>query len=123
MPITLKALFCLLAYDLRLAVGGFPALYVHVRTRRVRANPMVGVDSDRVCQAVAQACSWYPKRALCLQRSAVLVNLLRRSGVSADLVIGAGAMPFKAHAWVELNGLILNDKPSVRNRYVVIDRC
>jgi transglutaminase superfamily protein len=69
------------------------------------------------------ACIWYWKEALCLQRSAATVCLLRKNGVSAHLVIGAQQMPFKAHAWVEVDGIVVNDKQYIGELYAILDRC
>ena len=66
---------------------------------------------------------WYWKEALCLQRSAALTCLLKRYGVTAQMVIGAQQMPFKAHAWVEVDGRVVNDKSYTPGRYAVLDRC
>lgn len=59
--------------------------------------------------AVAIAAALYPGRALCLEQSLVLYFFLRRSGVPAELRIGVHPYPFSAHAWVELNGIPVND--------------
>jgi hypothetical protein len=69
------------------------------------------------------ACIWYCKEVLCLQRSAATTCLLRKYGVSAHLVIGAQQMPFKAHAWVEVGGEVVNDKKYVRELYARLDQC
>jgi Transglutaminase-like superfamily len=59
----------------------------------------------------------------CLERSMTLWWILRREGVEGELHIGArkedGA--FKAHAWVELGGEILNDSANVHNHYARFD--
>jgi hypothetical protein len=39
------------------------------------------------------------------------------------MVIGAQQLPFKAHAWVEVDGRVVNDKPYVPEMYTVLDRC
>jgi hypothetical protein len=52
-----------------------------------------------------------------------LAYLLKSYGVPARMVIGARQMPFRAHAWVEVNGRVVNDKPYVREMYAVLDRC
>jgi hypothetical protein len=69
------------------------------------------------------ACIWYPKEVLCLQRSAATACFLRKSGIPARMIIGARRMPFKAHAWVEVNGNVVNDKPYTPEMYAVLDRC
>jgi len=70
-----------------------------------------------ICTAVEKACVWYPKKALCLQRSAVTTCILRSYGVPAHMVVGVRHMPFLAHAWVEAEGSVVNDFPNVRKFY------
>lgn len=60
---------------------------------------------------------------LCLQRSAATALLLKEHGIPAQLVIGAQQIPFRAHAWVELHGRVINDKPYMPEVYAVLDRC
>ena len=60
---------------------------------------------------------------LCLQRSAATACLLKNYGVHAEMVIGTQQMPFKAHAWVEVAGKVVNNKPYTPEIYVVLDRC
>jgi hypothetical protein len=69
------------------------------------------------------ACVFYTKQILCLQRSAATTLLLRRHGIYAEMVIGAQMLPFKSHAWVEVDGAVVNDKPYVREIYQVLERC
>jgi Transglutaminase-like superfamily len=78
---------------------------------------------ERICSAVDTACIWYWKQALCLQRSAATACLLKHYGVRAQMVIGARQIPFKAHAWVEVDGRVVNDKPYTPEMYAVLDRC
>src|SRR5207249_11685286 len=77
---------------------------------------------ERICAAVDMACIWYWKEALCLQRSAAAAGLLKRYGVPAQMVIGALQMPFEARAWVEVDGLVVNDKPYTPELYGVLVR-
>jgi Transglutaminase-like superfamily len=118
-----KALTGLMAFDLLLLVGNFATLHRIVRNRRVSRRRSPLGTTDRVCDAVNLACSWYPKRALCLQRSAVTTFLLRSCGVPAQMVIGAQKLPFKAHAWVEVDGLAVNERTDVQAIYGVWERC
>jgi hypothetical protein len=50
-------------------------------------------------------------RTNCLERSLALQWLLRRRGIATDLRIGARKESelFEAHAWIELDGVVLND--------------
>jgi hypothetical protein len=59
----------------------------------------------------------------CLQRSAATTLLLRRYGKKAEMVIGAQFLPFKAHAWVEIDGAVVNDKPYMLEVYRPLERC
>ena len=58
----------------------------------------------------------------CLVRSLGLTAVLRRQGVSADLCIGVIDLPFRAHAWVEGNGFVLNEELRTRREFTVIAR-
>jgi len=121
--LVIKAYLKLIHFDLYLARGSFAALYNEIRRYAVgkKAPPPEAVE--RICAAVDMACIWYWKEALCLQRSAATACLLRAYGVPAQLVIGAQQMPFKAHAWVEVDGRVVNDKPYTPEMYAVLDRC
>ena len=95
-----------------------------MRTYPVRPAHEITADAvDRVCLAVDMACIWYWKEVLCLQRSAATSCLLKSRGVFAQMVIGAQQLPFKAHAWVEVEGRVVNDRPYVTEMYAVLDRC
>ena len=78
--------------------------------------------SKRVESPPRPNCVWYPKQALCLQRSFVVTYLLRKNGIPAQLVMGAQRLPFKAHAWVEVNGSAINERSNVRAAFAVWDR-
>ena len=119
----LKAYLMLLLLEPYLVRGDFAALYDRVRTYPTTKKIPSEDTIERICSAVNLACILYWKKALCLQRAAVTVCLLRRHGVTAELVIGAQQSPFKAHAWVEVSGRVINDKSYVPEIYAVLDRC
>lgn len=121
--LVLKAYLKLIHFDLYLARGNFEALYNRVRKYPIGREPASSDAVERICSAIDMACIWYWKKALCLQRSSATTCLLRRFGVPAQLVIGAQQMPFKAHAWVEVNGRVVNDRPYMQEMYAVLDRC
>jgi hypothetical protein len=77
-----------------------------------------GADADsivtgRVCGAVNRASVWYPKKALCPAFS----RLLRSHGIPARMTLGVRPMLFMAHAWVEVEGSVVNDLPGVKTFY------
>ena len=118
-----QAWFMLFAYDILSLLCRFQILYSMVKGWKVAG---IAADSDtigRVCTALNYACIWYPKQALCLQRSFVTTYLLRKHGVSANMVLGAQKLPFKAHAWVEVEGRAVNERSNVQATYAVWDRC
>jgi hypothetical protein len=117
-----RAYLLLIRIDAGLARGGFPALYEHLRRRRLRTRVARAESAEAICGAVDMACIWYWKQVPCLQRSAATTCLLRGAGIPARLVIGAQTMPFRAHAWVEVEGRIVNDKPYISELYAVLDR-
>jgi hypothetical protein len=118
-----KALVGLLLFDCLRLDRNFARMHRLVRNWRT-APRVVSPDAVAlVCRAVNYACVAYPKRMLCLQRSVVTTCLLRSCGLSAQLVIGAQKLPFKAHAWTEVNGCAVNETRNVQSIYQVWERC
>jgi hypothetical protein len=119
----LQALFMLLAYDILRALCRFQTIHSMVRGWKVNSKTDGSGIIDRVCMAVNYACVCYPKQSLCLQRSFVTTYLLRKGGVAAQMVMGAQKLPFKAHAWVEVDGRAINERSNVQVTYAVWDKC
>jgi hypothetical protein len=115
-----RAWLGLAAFDLAL-LAGFAR--VHERVRACRVNPRrEGLLLEPIVWAVDEACVWYLKPTPCLQRSAVAACLLRRHGIDAELVIGYRALPFESHAWVEVDGRVVNDRPQYQKFFTVLER-
>jgi Transglutaminase-like superfamily len=121
--LVLKAYLMLINFDLYLVLGNFAALYDKVRNYPLGAHAQFPGAIEDICSGVDMACIWYWKEVLCLQRSAATACLLKKHGLPAQLVIGAQQMPFKAHAWVEVYGRVVNDKLYTPDMYAVLDRC
>jgi hypothetical protein len=119
----LKALVGLLVYDSLTTFRPFKSFHSTVKGWTVADKPTDQETIDRVCTAVNYACAWYPKQALCLQRSFITTYLLRKQGVPAQMVLGAQKLPFKAHAWVEVSGRAVNERSDVQAIYGVWERC
>jgi hypothetical protein len=120
-----KSWFRLFYVDLLLNFRGFADLHRVVENTPVRCprDGNVAVPSKTLCQAVDLACVFYFKQVLCLQHSAATTLVLRRHGWEAEMVIGAQITPPKLHAWVEIKGVVVNDKPYMRDIYQVLNRC
>jgi hypothetical protein len=118
-----KALVALSGFDLLGFGSDFAAIHEFVRNWPTAPAIPDPATVDRVCTAVNYACVWYPKRVLCLQRSAVTTCLLRNCGVRARMVMGAQKLPFKAHAWTEVDGRAVNEQTDVQKTFLVWERC
>jgi hypothetical protein len=118
-----QALLMLLSYDILNALCRFQTIHSLVKGWKVNTKIEGSAAIDRVCVAVNYACVWYPKQALCLQRSFVTTYLLRKHGVAAQMVMGAQKLPFKAHAWVEVDGKAINERSNIQTKYAVWDKC
>jgi Transglutaminase-like superfamily len=117
------ALVGLLAFDVLGFSRNFFRMHRFVSNCRVSTKKASDETVDLVCRAVNCACNWYPKRVLCLQRSAVTTCLLRRCGIPASMVMGAQILPFKAHAWTEVDGRPINERREVQKVYTTWERC
>ena len=120
---TFSAFVGLLAFDLLLKFGGFQRLIGKV-AHWPTAQPHTANRElcRRVRSMVDRAQMYYPKKAMCLQHSAVVTCLLRRRGVPAEMVLAAQTFPPKAHAWAEVAGEVINDQRSVKSEYRVLKR-
>jgi hypothetical protein len=118
-----RALFMLVAYDFLTTFSTFARIHKRVERWTVAHGPAEVDAIPEVCTAVNYACIWYPKQVFCLQCAFVTVYLLRKNGVPACMVLGAQKLPFKAHAWVEVDGRAINERSNVQATYVVWDRC
>lgn len=119
----LESLFLLLYLDYLMRFRGFQSLHAMVRKRIVHAVPTMVEDDRALSRAVDLACVLYFRPVLCLQRSSAATLLLRRHGWPASLVIGAQLLPFQSHAWVEIDGRVVNDKPYVHQMFEILERC
>src|ERR1700678_160698 len=119
-----KSWLILLYFEFMMQLRDFKSLHSFLRNIKVRAR---GADmsnsSTELCRSMDLACVFYFKRVLCLQRSAATTLLLRRYGWHAEMVTGIQILPFTSHAWVEIYGTVVNDKPYVRDIYQVLERC
>lgn len=118
-----KAYLNLLRFEIHLSRGSFHKLYEVVRDQRLGLCEPQSDLIERICSAVNLASIWYWKEVFCLQRAAATVCLLKAYGIPAQLFIGVQSLPFKAHAWAEVGGRVVNDKPYVREIYAVLDCC
>jgi hypothetical protein len=117
--LVMEALFELLRYDWGARFTGLHGIHKGLAGFPVSERKLA--DPRQVCAAMAWATALYWKPVQCLQRSVALARLLRRNGWYGRLIIGFRAMPFVSHAWVELDGVIVNDTQTYRRRLRVLE--
>ena len=121
---TVAALILLFSGELVRKLGGFQSIHRSVEEWTLSLKPQPGNETlANACGAVNRACTWHPKRSLCLQRASVLVCLLRSLGFKAEMVIGVHKMPFYGHAWAEIGGEVVNDHANAQKFFHVLSRC
>lgn len=124
-PLLIEAPFALPLAALALQRYGLRRVQVFLSRRHARRTPPTDplvrrVEAARLAWIVQVVAAYSPFSANCLQRSVVLWWFLRRRGLSGELRIGvrrdeAGSLDF--HAWVEHEGVPINDRWDVRQRY------
>ena len=85
--------------------------------RRKRLSPQTTARLVRI------AAERGPYRAKCLEQSLVLRWLLLRQGIEARILFGARKEDeqMQAHAWVEVNGMALNEDDGVYRDFSPLD--
>jgi hypothetical protein len=118
-----KAFFLLPITALGLRLMGFNA----VRSALSYGLPAAGYSTDarsvdraqKIAKMVQVAAVYGRFGATCLPRSMVLWRFLQRHGIGCDLRLGARSENgnFEAHAWVEVDGVALNETADVGERF------
>ena len=115
-----RAIWELARYDLVNVTLGFQRISRQVARHQVASRTFQTETEMLVCEAVSLAASFYYKPVRCLQRSVVATRLLRKCGVNGRLIIGYRPTPFFSHAWVEVDGRVVNDSPAYKDRLHVL---
>jgi len=120
--LTLRAWYALARYDIADALAGFRSMSWRLGPQCAVAHSPGQRRADLLCEAVDLAACLYFKRVRCLQRSSVLVRLLRKHGINGQLVIGYRPTPFLAHAWVEVEGRVVGDSSAYPERLKMLHK-
>jgi hypothetical protein len=123
-PLLFESYLLLLRLEFLMHFGDIRSIHTLVRQSQINNSARKAQrGAENICRAIDIACVLYGHRVLCLQRSAAATLLLRRYGFRAELLIGAQVLPFKSHAWVEIDGCVVNDRPYMPEIYQVLERC
>ena len=120
----LASLVLLPLYWLGLRVLGLRRLQAWLERFPVAVgSPLDPMETARVGTAVNSAARFAPGPVTCLTRSLLLRWLLCRMGTVSAMRIGVRIEEGElfAHAWVEQNGIPVNDRPEVVARYAAFD--
>jgi Transglutaminase-like superfamily len=126
-----RATVLLPAISLSLRLRGFGATQESLQNFSVASNPGKYssedvANGDRVEMAVRMvnaAARYGLGRATCLEKSLMLWSLLRQQGTASSVRIGARKVDGKleAHAWVERDGVALNEPGDEHRHYATFD--
>ena len=111
-----RALCEITRYELIVSLRGIGCILRQLRQQRVSQKPCTEALQRAICEAVLLATCFYWKPVLCLQRSVCTVRLLRKFGIDARLAIGYRPSPFFSHAWVEVNGRVVDGSAAYQKR-------
>lgn len=78
---------------------------------------------QKTCRMVKAAARYGFGHPTCLEQSLALWFLLQRQGIPAQLRIGVRKLPekFEAHAWVDRDGVALNQGEEVHKHYAAFE--
>ncbi|MFP8781180.1 lasso peptide biosynthesis B2 protein [Hydrogenophaga sp. RWCD_12] len=102
---------------------GLPRLQVRMMARAPGAGAPDLVRARDLGRAVNIAASLTPFPVTCLTRSLLLGWMLSRRGMASELRIGVQLSQgvFKAHAWIECEGVPVNDRADVAADFAPFD--
>jgi hypothetical protein len=121
-PLALRAWCCLWATVRSLRTRGFGDTYCAYSHLQVATE---GIGKESALTAFSRAENFFHIRTAprdCLPRSLALFRFLRSVGIPAEHCIGVRRFPFMAHAWVECEGEVIHDNPSLRNGFTALAR-
>ena len=106
----------------KLVLFGFLCRIGHTRpaisgfAKKTKQRPTNGQEKTiaNVVRHINRCMPFVPFQIECLPYAAALGSILRAKGIDAYLVIGVRSIPFEAHAWIEVEGKIVGERPGLR---------
>jgi len=110
--------------DFRLRRAGFISTRDDLLERRPPQNLLFDATPRELARVINTAARFtIGRRNSCLRRSLLLWWILDNRGIDCDLCMGMkfdGSI-LTAHAWVEVDGVPINDRKDIREKYDVLD--
>ncbi|GAB3407595.1 hypothetical protein GCM10027569_19670 [Flindersiella endophytica] len=104
-----------------LAAGGWPAMVEALPPKPDGPAALDFANVRSVADACARAARRLPVGTACLERSYATCTLLRRQGVPSLFCVGVSRFPpMRFHAWVEVDGQVLNEAQPIHEIYRTI---
>jgi len=123
--VALESIACLVVTKFALRAAGFRRWHDFVTSQSVdRASPNDTGRSATIARMEQAAARHLPFRFNCLDQSLALLWLLGRHGQCGVLRVGVRKESgnFEAHAWVEANGVVLNEPDHAHGHFVPFDQ-
>ncbi len=76
--------------------------------------------AENLSQSINLAAPFLNGKIKCLEFSLTLFDMLISRGITPSLYIGFQRYDFLSHAWVEINGYVISDVQSLKNRLTTI---
>lgn len=117
------ALWVLIKVHFAAKFRGFYGLIQQIRKQHRHRTIYVSPDRKDIkslTEALNIACTLYPTRTKCLEWATAFTLLSLRKGWRCSLVIGVQNNPFMAHAWAEVNDIIVADSQELREHLALI---
>ncbi len=121
--ILLRALWLLHATRIGFRLFGFQRIQhwlIESPAHTNRIDPQTAIDAaHRTAVVVAVASKYSVGTPNCLSRSLTAAALLARMGITSEIQLGVKRTPAGPifHAWVEVDGQVINDDPEVASEY------
>jgi len=122
-PFTVARLFANFARtQWSLRSRGLAATLSALARRKPQAESDVSARAvvDRIAQAQRTCARTFGSHDRCLAYAIAVTRSLYVAGVDADIVIGVAMPPFRAHAWVQWRGVLVNERVEVAAHYTPI---
>lgn len=86
----------------------------------IKYKPNDEFINEHVMHHLNEAYPYSNNNSNCLTYSFCLASILTTRNINAKLIVGVRTRPFYSHAWVEVDGNVINDDAELRNKLSVI---